>query len=152
RVCDAPLMTIDTLHTIARLIGARLPSNKIDGLDISAVLTGQTDKSPHDTLYFYYHKNDLEALRSGKWKLELTRTYQSLNGQPGGKNGRPAPYASLKIPQPELFDLDADPGQQYDIAAEHPDVLKNLLAAADRMRAELGDDLTEHAGTARRTP
>jgi arylsulfatase len=38
KVCDAPLMTIDMLPTIARLIGGRLPDHKIDGLDISDVL------------------------------------------------------------------------------------------------------------------
>lgn len=151
-VCDAPLMTIDMLPTIARLIGAKLPPNKIDGLDISDVLTGKSDQSPHEALYFYYHKNDLEALRSGKWKLELARSYRSLNGRPGGKNGRPVPYEQLKIPQPELFDLDTDPGQHHDIASEHPDVLKKLMAAADRMRAQLGDDLTQQTGNERRTP
>ncbi len=151
-VYGAPLMTIDMLPTIARLIGAKLPPNKIDGLDISDVLTGKSDQSPNETLYFYYHKNDLEALRSGKWKLELTRSYRSLNGRPGGKNGRPVPYEELKIPRPELFDLDTDPGQHHDIASDHPDVLKKLMAAADRMRGELGDDLTQQTGNERRTP
>jgi arylsulfatase A-like enzyme len=152
RVCDAPLMTIDMLPTIAHLTGAKLPPNKIDGLDITDVLTGKTEQSPHDVLYFYYHQNDLESLRSGKWKLEMARNYQSLNGRPGGKNGRPAKYESLKIPQPELFDLNADPGEQHDVTADHPDVVKNLLAGADRMRVELGDGLTKQKGTARREP
>lgn len=152
RVCDAPMMTIDMLPTIARLIGASLPPNKIDGLDISDVVTGKTDTSPHDILYFYYHKNDLEALRNGKWKLEFARTYRSLNGRPGGKNGRPVPYDELKISQPELFDLDTDPGQHHDIAADQPEVLKKLVAAADHMRSELGDDLTKQEGAERRAP
>ena len=68
-------MTIDILPTVAQLIGAELPDHKIDGLDISAVILGKTDKSPHEVLYFYYNANDLEALRSGKWKLELPRAY-----------------------------------------------------------------------------
>ena len=152
RVCDAPMMTIDMLPTVAHLIGAKLPPNKIDGLDITQVITGKSDKSPHDVLYFYYHKNDLEALRSGNWKLELARTYRSLNGRPGGKNGRPVRYDYLKIPQPELYELGADPGEHHDVAAEHPGVLKQLLAAADRMRAQLGDGLTKQQGTERREP
>jgi arylsulfatase len=152
RVCDAPLMTIDMLPTIAGLIGAKMPPNKIDGLDITDVITGKADNSPHDVLYFYYHKNDLEALRSGKWKLELAREYRSLNGRPGGKGGKPVKYDALKIPQPELFDLTADIGEQKDVAAENPEVLKKLLSAADQMRAELGDELTSQTGTARREP
>src|SRR5262249_28654629 len=105
-----------------------------------------------DVLYFYYHQNDLESLRSGKWKLELTRSYQSLDGKPGGTNGRPAQYVSLKIPQTELFDLDTDPGQHRDIAAEQPEVVTKLVAAAERMRAELGDGLTKQTGSERRAP
>lgn len=151
-VCDAPLMTIDMLPTIAHLTGAKLPPNKIDGLDITDVITGKVKQSPHDVLYFYYHENDLEALRSGKWKLELARNYNSLNGRPGGKNGRPVKYESLKIPEPELFDLNTDPGERHDVAADHPDVMQDLLKAADRMRAELGDGLTKQTGTARREP
>ncbi|HVV01529.1 MAG TPA: sulfatase, partial [Verrucomicrobiae bacterium] len=152
RVCDAPLSTIDMLPTIARLIGAKLPPNKIDGLDITDVLIGKKQKSPHDVLYFYYHQDDLESLRSGKWKLELARKYHSLNGRPGGKNGRPVKYDTLKVPEPELFNLDADAGEQHDLAADHPDVVKRLLKAANRMRADLGDGLTNQKGRGRREP
>jgi arylsulfatase A len=152
RVCDAPLMTIDMLPTIARLIGAPLPEHKIDGLDISSVILGKTDRSPHDALYFYNHRNALMALRSGKWKLELPRTYVSLNGRPGGRNGYSVPYSHLKITQPELFDLDTDPGEHQDLAAEHPEVLKTLQAYADRARADLGDDLHHEKGAGRRPP
>ena len=42
KICDAPLMTIDMLPTIAALIGGKLPEHKIDGLDISDVICGKT--------------------------------------------------------------------------------------------------------------
>jgi hypothetical protein len=51
-----------------------------------------------------------------------------------------------------LFDLDADPGQHHDVAAEQSEVVKKLVAAAERMRAELGDGLTKQTGTERRAP
>jgi arylsulfatase len=152
RTCDAPLMTIDLFPTVAKLIGAKLPEHKIDGLDISSVIFGKTDQSPHEVLYFYYNANDLEALRSGKWKLELPRKYRSLNGRPGGKGGLPAKYDLLTLSQPELFDLDADPGQKRDVASENPEILKKLLNYADQARQELGDGLTHNKGTARREP
>jgi arylsulfatase len=150
RVSDAPLCTIDMLPTIASMIGAPLPPHKIDGLDISGVMLGRTNQSPHDALYFYYHLNDLEALRSGKWKLELARQYRSLNGRPGGKNGRPVPYTQLKIPQPQLYDLDADPGEKNDVAAANPEVMKKLVVYVEQAREDLGDGLTERNGTGRR--
>ena len=95
--CDEPLMTIDIFPTVAQLIGGKLPDHKIDGLDITDVITGKTAKSPHEVLYFYYGQNNLEALRSGKWKLELPRPYASLNGRPGGHGGKRVPYETLKI-------------------------------------------------------
>ncbi len=151
-VCDAPLMTIDMFPTIARLIGSKLPEHKIDGLDITDVITGKTKQSPHEVLFFYYGQNNLEALRSGKWKLELPRHYQSLNGRPGGHGGRPAPYVSLKIDSPELYDLDNDPGQKRNVAHEYPDVLARMLVYAEQAREELGDGLTHRQGSGRREP
>jgi hypothetical protein len=138
------------LPTIASLIHAPLPPHKIDGADISGVMQGRTNQSPHDVLYFYYHQNDLEALRSGKWKLELARQYRTLNGRPGGKNHHPVEYSHLRIAEPQLYDLDADPGEKTDVAAANPEVMKKLLAYAGQAREELGDDLTNHEGTGRR--
>jgi arylsulfatase len=150
--CDEPLMTIDIFPTVAKMIGAKLPDHKIDGLDISDFIQGKCGKSPHDVLYFYYNANDLEALRSGKWKLELARKYRSLNGRPGGHGGLPAKYDILTIKQPELYDLDADPGQKNDVASQNPEILAKLIAYADKAREELGDGLTGAKGTERREP
>jgi len=136
--CDAPLMTIDMLPTVAKLIGARLPERKIDGLDISSVITGKSSESPHEALYFYYHKNDLEALRSGKWKLEFARSYQAVG------------YGESRVSRPELYDLDADPGEKIDLAASHPEVVALLQKLAEKARAELGDDLTRRKGSENR--
>ena len=152
KTCDAPLMTIDMLPTIARLIGGRLPEHKIDGLDISDVILGRSTQSPHEVLYYYYHVNSLEALRSGKWKLELPRTYQSLNGRPGGHGGKPVRYDMLKVHGPELYDLNVDPGQKHNVAEKYPEVLAKMLAYAEQAREELGDDLTDHEGSGRREP
>jgi arylsulfatase A len=150
KTCDAPLMTIDMLPTIAALIGAKLPEHKIDGLDISPVILGKTKKSPHDVLYFYFNRNSLEALRAGKWKLEFPRSYASLNGRPGGTNGKLVPYEFLKIEKPMLYDLDKDPGEKHDVTAENPEVLKRLQPYIDAIHADLGDDLTNHKGTGHR--
>lgn len=152
RTSDAVLATIDMLPTVARLSGAELPAKKIDGRDITEVITGKNDISPHEALFFYYHVNDLESMRSGKWKLEFPRSYTSLDGKPGGKGGKQVPYQKLTIPAAQLYDLDADPGQKNDLAAAHPDVVVRLAALADKQREELGDGLVKRTGTARREP
>ena len=64
--------TIDVLPTIAKLVGAKLPGDRIiDGRDIWPIMSGQPGaKSPHEA-FFYYRLNELQAVRSGPWKLRL---------------------------------------------------------------------------------
>ena len=87
---------------------------------------------------------------SGKWKLELPRTYQTLNGRPGGHGGRPVPYSQRHFATAELYDLDADIGEKHDVAPQHPAVMKRLLAYVEQARQDLGDDLTQRKGSGRR--
>ncbi len=153
--CDDMLMTIDLLPTIARLIGAKLPDHKIDGLDVWPLITGEKGaKNPHDGYAFYYAQNELQAVTSadGRWKLQLPHTYRTLNGRPGGTGGVPAKYDNRKIEQPELYDLVADIGETKNVAAAHPETVKQLEAFAEQMRADLGDALLQRKGSGVRGP
>ncbi len=143
-----PAMTIDLLPTVAGLIGAKLPDHKIDGLDIWPLLSGDPEaKSPHESLYFYYADNQLQAVSAGPMKLYLPHTYRTLAGRPGGHDGMPVEYEHRTLKQPELYDVVADIGETTDIAADHPDVVKQLLAIAEEARADLGDKLTGRVGS-----
>lgn len=151
-VCKEPLMTIDIFPTIARLIGAELPAHKIDGLDIWPVLADlPSAKNPHDASYFYYNQNDLQAVRSGEWKLLFAHTTRTMNGQPQGKDGVPGKYRSLTIER-SLYNLTADPGETQDVSARHPEIISRLEALAENARADLGDALTKRAATGARPP
>ena len=125
------------------------PEHPIDGLDIWPLLAGEEDATtPHEALFFWYHRNQLEAMRSGKWKLHFPHKYRTLDGQPGGKGGIPTKYkpggAEIGL---ALFDLEADIGETVDLAGAHPDVVAELSALADAMRARLGDRLTGVEGS-----
>jgi arylsulfatase A-like enzyme len=131
-------MTIDMLPTIARFTGGKLPEHKIDGKDISSLLLGQPGaKSPQEALYFYWGK-ELQAVRSGSWKLYFPHTYRTLAGMPGGKDGQPVPYKSAACGL-ELYDLAKDISEKTDVAAQNGAVVRRLQALADQMRADLGD-------------
>ncbi|MBI2824075.1 MAG: sulfatase [Planctomycetia bacterium] len=152
-VCSEPAMTIDLLPTIARLTGAPLPKHKIDGLDIWPLLSGEPGaKNPHDAYFFYFADNELQAVTSGRHKLQLPHTYRSMADKPGGRDGRPAGGEARKIEKPELYDLEADIGEKTDIAAEHPDTVARLLALAEGAREDLGDTLTNRVGRGVRPP
>ncbi len=146
---DAMLMTIDLFPTIARLVGAELPKLAIDGRDVWPLLAGQPGAvNPHEAYWYYYESNQLQAIVSGdgRWKLQLPHTYRSLAGRPGGHGGIPTQYQQFKILKSELYDLASDPGETTNVAADHPEVVNRLHAAAEQARDELGDSLTKRQG------
>lgn len=152
RVSDVPWMTIDLLPTIARVVGAPPPDRPIDGRDAWPLVSGARGAgSPQEAYFFYYHDGQLQAVRSGDWKLLLPHTARVLQGRPGGRGGKPVEYADLRVGT-ELYDLRRDPGEKRDLAARHPEVVDRLMVHVARARAELGDSLVKMAGSAGRPP
>jgi arylsulfatase A len=144
RVTAEPAMTIDLLPTFAKLAGATLASDHIiDGKNIWPLLSGQPGaKTPHDVIYYYWER-ELHAVRSGKWKLHFPHPFHT-NPAPG-HGGTMGPESDDHLPL-SLFDLDADPGETTNVAAEHPDVVKRLEAFGEQAREDLGDSLTHRKG------
>ncbi|TWT31394.1 sulfatase family protein [Blastopirellula retiformator] len=148
---STPMMTIDILPTVAELIGAKLPDHKIDGKNIWPIVTGQPGaKSPHEAYYFYYG-DQLQAIRSGKWKLHFPHGYRTMNGRPGGKGGIPTNYEQASTGL-ALYNLESDIGETTDVKDSHPDVVARLQKLADEARADLGDSLTKTKGSGLRPP
>jgi len=126
--CDELACTMDLLPTFAKLAGTKPPTDRIiDGKDIQPLMRGKKDaKSPHEAFYYYF-RDQLQAVRSGKWKLHLERTQKPRGNQ-----------KSRKIPA-KLYDLNADIAEKKNIAENNPDVVKHLLALAEKAREDLGD-------------
>ena len=151
RECSAPTMAIDLLPTVAGVVGAPLPPLPIDGHDVWSDLTG-ADSLPDRTYAFYYHRNDLEALRRGRWKLHFPHRYRSMEGRELGSGGIPGKYDNRRTIGLELFDLEVDPFETTDVSADNVDVLQELLISANAMRFDLGDKLTDVEGVGVREP
>ncbi len=152
-VCHKPLMTIDILPTVAQLIGAELPTRPIDGRDAGPLLLGSPGaRSPQETYFFYYHRNDLESLRSGRWKLHLPHRFRSMEGRALGTGGTPGKYDGNRHTGLELYDLTTDVGERHDVASANPEVVARLMELVKAMREDLGDNLTETEGSGRREP
>ena len=128
-VCDELATTMDLLPTFAKLAGAPLPPRKIDGKDISRLLYGADDASTPYDVFYYYHQDQLQALRSGPWKLFLPV-------EP--KQGHPH-FSKTKPPQPLLFNVVNDIASERNLAEQHPDIVQRLTRLAQKAREELGD-------------
>jgi len=140
-------MTIDLLPTLASVTGGELPSRTIDGLNVWPIIAGDPRATnPHEAYYFYYRNNELQAVMSGRWKLQLPHTYRTLAGRPGGRDGRPVNYEQTVIDEAELYDLGGDIGEVRDVAGENPGIVSRLNELAERARVDLGDLLTRRKG------
>lgn len=146
-LCNELASTIDILPTFASLIGAKLPEHKIDGKDIRALMYGMSNTvSPHTEFYLYYANGQLQGVRDRRWKLVFPHQYRTLNGRPGGKDGKPAKYSQAKS-NLELYDLKNDVGESTDVLDQYPEIVAKLTSVAERARATLGDRLTDREGS-----
>lgn len=145
-VTDELATGMDLLPTIARLVDAPLPADRvIDGQDIWPLLSGVSGATTPYSEFFYYRGGQLQAVRSGGWKLHVPHAYPTLEGGEPGHDGSVGRYAQGRIGV-TLFDLAADPGETRDLAGDYPDVVERLLALVDAARVDIGDALTETVG------
>jgi mono/diheme cytochrome c family protein len=116
--------TMDLFATGLTLAGVPLPQDRvIDGVDMSPILFG-AGESRRDA-HFYYRGEQLFAVRKGWWKAHFkTRTGYG-------------PDQAVTHEPPALYHLGRDPGEQFDVGKEHPDVIAALEHEAERHRATL---------------
>jgi arylsulfatase A len=149
-ICKEPSMNIDFFPTILSLAGLEPPGDRIiDGKNIRGLLTGTGDESPHDALYFFHH-NELESIRAGKWKyhrfinsyvwpIPLDKPHTLFGDITGGYEYKPE-GSDISVPAlgslPLLYDLEHDRGENYNLIKRHPDVGKRLREMMERWESE----------------
>jgi arylsulfatase A len=125
---DAITGMFDILPTFAALAGGTIPSDrKIDGVNIWPQLAGAADVAPAHETFYYYRGMRLEAVRHGDWKLQI-----APHNNP--QAGKPEPFS------PKLYNLRADIGESNDVAAKHPEIVKELQSLVSAMAGDLGLD------------
>jgi len=137
--------TLDIFSTVATITGAILPNHKIDGINILPLLKGDKDANPRKGFYYYYRKNNLEAVRKEHWKLVFPHPHISYKNVLPGNDGRPGSYARDTATF-SLYNLRRDPGEVYDVKELYPEKVKELEQFAEIAREDLGDDLQQRKG------
>jgi arylsulfatase A len=131
--------TVDMLPTLARLAGARLPSNPIDGRDVWDLVSGKPGaKNPHDYYPFSTGKV-FEGVLSGDghWKLHIPHNYQTPEYV--GKDGKPGKLMTKRIER-SLFDMEKDPHETTNVLEKYPEIAKRLEGYAEQHRREFYPD------------
>ncbi|MDF7806442.1 sulfatase [Pontiellaceae bacterium B12219] len=127
---DELMTTMDLFPTFGKLAGAEIPVDRvIDGRDILPVLV-ENKTTPHEA-FFYFRGNQLKAVRSGKWKLHFGKAEGNAPARRG--KGSSSPIMAL-------YDLDADPGEQNNVLASHPEVVERLRSYAESYKEELAEN------------
>jgi uncharacterized sulfatase len=106
---------LDFLPTFASLAGIELPIDReFDGVDLSSALT-EGAPSPRDQI-IYWRFQDVYALRKGDFKAHFV-TRSSFTGE------EPVHHET-----PLLFNVNVDPSEKYDVAADHPELIAEMKA------------------------
>ncbi|MGM0531412.1 MAG: sulfatase-like hydrolase/transferase, partial [Bacteroidota bacterium] len=129
-VCNELSTTMDILPTLAHLAGTEPPKDRIiDGHDIRPLMFSRPGaESPYEVFYYYQGKQ-LQAVRSGRWKLFLP--VDSFSSHPH--------FKSEDEVKPLLFDVVNDISSSVNVAGQHPEVVKRLMQFAEDAREYLGD-------------
>lgn len=97
---------IDIAPTLLALCGVEAPANvAFDGMSLAPLLKGESKEMPDRTLFFQWHRGDVPEPYNNC--CARTEQYKLVNGV-------------------ELYDLNADPAEELDIAAQLPDVVRRL--------------------------
>ncbi len=114
---EQPVIALDILPTALAAAGGKVPEKiKLDGVNLLPYLQGENKKAPHEILTWRFGQQ--WAIRKGNWKLL--------------KTGKMAPM---------LFDLSTDLGESKDLAADKPEIVKELQKDYDAWNSQLSKPL-----------
>ncbi len=106
--------TLDLYTTLLTAGGGEVPAG-CDGHDLTPLWAGQTGQSPRRE--FVYHRGSgVQGIRVGPWKL------RTIDGD-------------------ELFQLDRDPSERYNVAADHPEIVAELRGRLGEFESRVAAEL-----------
>lgn len=118
QVTDQLVGMPDIYRTLLEAGDGEVPDHTLDGYNIMPFLTGSTDSAPREE-YAYFRHGQLEALRVGKWKLRVV------------------------LDEPQLFNLQSDPGEQFNRAEDKPEVVEDIRDRMEEVASDTGWEVYE---------
>ena len=113
-VYDKPVSSMDVFMTSVKTAQCPLPEDRVfDGVNLIPYVTGKNNEAPHDV--FYWKADHIEAMRNGNWKFLLSTRDKWM----------------------ELYNLETDKYEHYNLEDVHPDTLEALRKEFDVWKQQL---------------
>lgn len=147
RVSGEFASVLDLLPTFSAMAGLPAPANPLDGQDISALLRGASQTVERTQPFLYFDGWDAQCSRLGKWKLHFARRNDFIYS--------PAPATGVKtlpLKPAEIYNLDLDPDESYDIAPENPRVVEDLMRRTESLLAGFPQEVRDARAKVLATP
>ena len=130
--CNELSSTMDFLPTFTALSDGLLSVNKIDGHDITPLLTGTKGAASPYEVFYYYRRRQLQAVRWGDWKWHLPLANTFPNWTTANQKGRGRPG--------KLVNLKTDLAEKVDVTAANPKVMAKMRELVAQAEATLGNE------------
>lgn len=135
--------TLDIFPTFIELAGTNLPDDKVyDGYDLSPVLFGHKESPRKELIYYdgmkifaarkedyklYFYKKNLKRYPK---TLDQLSAHDIYDGEAiANRNG----YID-KLKNAQLFNLQHDPSERFNLIDENPDIAKSIIYMVDKHR------------------
>lgn len=124
-VSDALISQVDLIASFAALSGIPLPDDAApDSYDVLPALLGESSEG-RDHLVEHSLRGVLSLVK-GRWKY--------IEPGEGPAIAVLTKIETGSIPEPQLYDLLNDPGEQNNLAGEHPEIVGELKVMLERVR------------------
>jgi arylsulfatase len=121
--------TMDVFPTLIKLAGGMVPTDRpVDGRDLAGVLLENVPGREPEM--YYYFDEALWAVRKGPWKVHFKTTNPSSVQVWGA-------WEVEEHDPPLLFNVEHDPGERHNMAAAHPEVVRDLTRLAKQHTDEV---------------
>jgi len=127
RVTDVPASTCDYLPTILDVLDIPMPDDRpLDGVSLRPLIEGTMQQRPKP---IPFESEGRLALIGNRYKIVYDPAVR------GGPRPKPGSGDPVPVDRFMLFDIPADPSEQHDLAAEHPDIVRRMVSELERFRA-----------------
>jgi len=146
--CRSVMSLMDIAPTLARLCSLQQSDARFDGVDVSSLFAkpdGSVDREP---LLFFDHAYNVQCARLGRYKLHIARHDEiCLFGPPlpflraVRTANRAGNVVNLPLRPPELYDIEIDPGEAYDVADRNPAIVQRIRSRLENVLQTLPEEV-----------